>query len=361
MTDVAQVPGLSADGSVGRRVDSPMPIIAPTSDRFVALTATLHVSERLVGSWLAGRTGCSGTIVSLNEDGRGRFQYMGTAQWWLQLRARSTLAAGGRRMAVRITGHQAHAEFVIVDFVAGEVSLPLAAAARHALEEQRRLDMELGAYWDQQRLPIPAPDRTSAADEVTDASIMFNSALIDALPDPIFVVGPDGRYLGVNQAFAEAAGHPISALVGQYPRDIWCQRSPSGWEGGAGAATPEPTEVEVIWGDGCRRRVMVRQYPVQLPGTVGPGVVGTLQDVSAGHVPGRPRGQAGQKPARPLGHSEREVRSAVDAVVILSSLLQAQVNDSEVREQAEAIASACARLLDAVNDLTDPQRDTRSR
>ncbi|WP_309678577.1 response regulator [Polaromonas sp.] len=40
-------------------------------------------------------------------------------------------------------------------------------------------------------------------------------SLINSIPDPIFYKDPQGRYLGCNEAFAEAIDHPVDEIVGR--------------------------------------------------------------------------------------------------------------------------------------------------
>ncbi|MEL7210529.1 MAG: PAS domain-containing protein, partial [Actinomycetota bacterium] len=199
-----------------------MPLIPPTSDRFAAVAATLHVSERLVGRWLASRTGCRGTIVSTSEGGRGQFHYTGAAQWWLQLRARSTLTVAGRPVGVRVTGHRTHDHLVVVDIATVDGSPLDAGGAGPAREEQDRLDVELGAYWTSRQLPGDVVGvGPNEGQDGQAATVTVDSAVIDAMPHPVYVTAADGCYVGANAAFAEAAGLPVGELVGRCPGEVW--------------------------------------------------------------------------------------------------------------------------------------------
>lgn len=243
-----------------------MPLLAPTTDRLVSLPATLGVSSRLVGTFLAGRTGVSGVVVVVSDGGRGRFTYPGPVQWWLQLRVPCTLTVDGRAVAVRVLGHRLSSTQVEIDFV-GPTDVPLLTSATRALvDEQDRLDLELGAYWSTGpgRQPPeaatgspPAPGSASTASGLSSENrrrLAAIGAVLDAVATPIYVLGPDGTYLGANQAFLDHARRRLDEVVGRRPAEVWT--------------------------DGRRRPAAAEERTVDLP-DVGVAVVGSFTDLGS--------------------------------------------------------------------------------
>ncbi|MEL7210841.1 MAG: hypothetical protein AAGK32_21835, partial [Actinomycetota bacterium] len=104
---------------------------------------------------------------------------------------------------------------------------------------------------------------------------------------------------------------------------------------------------EVVWGDGSLRRIKVRQSTIALPGAT-PGVVGIL--VEDGDRAPTPDAGPPTTAGRPRPDQAR-LRAEADNVAILSSLLQAQLADTELQDQADALGAACERLRDAVDGL----------
>ena len=53
------------------------------------------------------------------------------------------------------------------------------------------------------------------ARELVEENLRFLQSLIDAIPNPIFYKGIDGRHLGCNKAFAEAMGKNREEIIGK--------------------------------------------------------------------------------------------------------------------------------------------------
>ncbi|MEM9611734.1 MAG: hypothetical protein AAGA59_02240 [Actinomycetota bacterium] len=228
-----------------------MPLLAPTTDRLVSLPATLGVSPRLVGGWLAARTDLAGVVVVVSDGGRGRFAYAGPVQWWLQLKAPCTLTVDGRTIAVRVRGHRVAADLVEVDF-AGPADVPLtSSSARARIEAQDRLDVELGAYWSGRPEAPVGTEGQSRLEAVSTA--------LDTSELPMYVLGPDGTYLGVNQPFLDRARRRLDEVIGRSPSAVWT----------GGRSVP----------------VAAAERTVELPG-VGSAVIGSLAGGSGGVLGG---------------------------------------------------------------------------
>ena len=77
------------------------------------------------------------------------------------------------------------------------------------------------------------------AEEALRQSEMGHRALLEALPDLLFVLGRDGRYLAVHAARPEALAAPRETLLGDDGREGAPARAPrrSGWTRSAAAST----------------------------------------------------------------------------------------------------------------------------
>ena len=58
------------------------------------------------------------------------------------------------------------------------------------------------------------------ARELVEENLRFLQSLIDAIPNPIFYKGIDGRHLGCNKAFAEALGRTREEIIGKTSYDL---------------------------------------------------------------------------------------------------------------------------------------------
>lgn len=218
-----------------------MPVLAPTTDRLVAIRATLGVSPRLIGTWLAARTAVAGVIVVVSDGGRLRYTYSGSVQWWLQLKVPCMLRFDGQTSTVRVLGHRAAPNLVEVELSAAEPHLATADHDRARLAEQDRLDAELAAYW--------SSHPHGPADVAAPHQLHAIGAALDAAPVPMYMLGPAGTYVGANRAYLDRARRRLDEVVGSSP--------------------------ERVWSDGRVRPAPAHQRSLDVPG-IGSAVIGTL-------------------------------------------------------------------------------------
>ena len=108
------------------------------------------------------------------------------------------------------------AELVEVDFT-GPDDVPLTTSeTRTRLAVQDRLDIELGAYWSSRSRPPTGTAGQRRLEVVSNA--------LDASTLPMYVLGPDGTYLGANQAFLDLAQRRLDEVVGRSPATVWADR-----------------------------------------------------------------------------------------------------------------------------------------
>jgi PAS domain S-box-containing protein len=111
----------------------------------------------------------------------------------------------------------------------------------------------------------------------------FLDAIIDAIPDPVFVKDGAHRWISVNEAFARLMGQPKTMLIGSSDRAILpaAQAEEREREDAKvlGTGVTLSTEQQHIHADGSERWLLKRKAPVVFPdGTR--GVVGLLTDVT---------------------------------------------------------------------------------
>ncbi len=124
----------------------------------------------------------------------------------------------------------------------------------------------------------------------TDAGIIDQlhllTALLEAIPNPVFYTGIDGRYLGCNQAFAELVGLDIESITGRFISEIWPGRDSANYihrnmellrSGGV-----QHYEDTVVNADGVNRNVIIQKALFEhADGSLG-GIVGVMVDIT-GH------------------------------------------------------------------------------
>lgn len=184
-----------------------------------------------------------------------------------------------------------------------------------------------------------------------DESVALLEHLLDAAPIGFALLGPDLRFLRVNQAFAALCGHePAEAYAGRTAADFFpaacAEAATAQWA--QVLATGEPMfEVELSGESGGRRWTYLGSwFPVRSGERVlGLGLV--LRDVSAQ--------RAAQEFQRHLlgivGHELRNPLAAISAST--ASLLRASALSERDRQVLSRIASSSARIERIVSDLLD--------
>jgi rsbT co-antagonist protein RsbR len=109
-------------------------------------------------------------------------------------------------------------------------------------------------------------------------------AVIDFIPDPIFVKDRQHRWIACNQAFCQLIGHPYHAIIGYSDPDRWPpEQAQVFWEkddevfhGGQ----PVFNEEFATGADGVTRTIWTRKFPMRHDGQEIIGLCGIITDIS---------------------------------------------------------------------------------
>ena len=140
---------------------------------------------------------------------------------------------------------------------------------------------------------LAARRRMAQADRLLSAGALerevqqlFQSALLDALPSPVFVTASDGRFIACNRAFERVVGTGGRALVGKrwqdiasFPdplRELLAQRD----QQAAAPGVSRITEIALRYADGAEHQVLCQLTSFLLGADGRGGVIASLIDVS---------------------------------------------------------------------------------
>ncbi|MBN1555917.1 MAG: response regulator [Phycisphaerae bacterium] len=125
--------------------------------------------------------------------------------------------------------------------------------------------------------------RQEAETRIIDQLRLF-AALLEAIPNPVFYTGIDGRYLGCNQAFAQLVGIDADSIAGRLISDIWPGQDTAGYiarnkellrDGGV-----QHYEDTVVDAGGAIRNVIIQKALYEhADGSLG-GIVGVMIDIT---------------------------------------------------------------------------------
>jgi PAS domain S-box-containing protein len=265
----AAVTGQRVDGDEGNEVDSLVKVIDRTTAALTAANRELAAREnevRLVTDSLPL------AVAYVDRSQRYRYVNQRFAQWW-------------QRPAEDLVGR--HVPDVIGETLYAEVRDQIATALNGESvsyeREHQVLDGRLLCY--QSRL---VPHRSEAGEVLgyyalvediterrqvetqTERARAFTSAVIDAMPSPVFVKDEQHVYIAVNDAMCEFTGKPRSELVGksdydlfpEHEADVFWAKDQEVFESGL----PIENEESITDASGIAHWILTRKRGYTLPG-----------------------------------------------------------------------------------------------
>lgn len=216
------------------------------------------------------------------------------------------------------------------------------------------------------RLSIQVAERARAeAEERRQRSTLL--ALINSIPDPIWFKDTQGRYLGVNQAFADCLGRAPEDIVGRSDQQMFSQAAGSGrQERDRQALTerePYASEGWVVYPDG--RRVLFDTLRSAFHDDRGRllGLVGVSRDVTARKSTELALAEArdlaeeaAQLKSDFLANMSHEIRTPLNIIIGLAHLLQETTLDPQQVDYLGKIQGSGQYLLELISDILDLSR-----
>jgi PAS domain S-box-containing protein len=216
------------------------------------------------------------------------------------------------------------------------------------------------------RLSIQVAERARAeAEERRQRSTLL--ALINSIPDPIWFKDTQGRYLGVNQAFADCLGRKPDEIIGRSDAQMFSREASGGRQERDRQAltdsTPYASEGWVVYPDG--RRVLFDTLRSAFHDDHGRllGLVGVSRDVTARKATELALAQARdlaeeatQLKSDFLANMSHEIRTPLNIIIGLAHLLQETTLDPQQVDYLGKIQGSGQYLLELISDILDLSR-----
>lgn len=216
------------------------------------------------------------------------------------------------------------------------------------------------------RLSIQVAERARAeAEERRQRSTLL--ALINSIPDPIWFKDTHGRYLGVNQAFADCLGRAPQDIVGRSDAQLFSRAASAGRQErdrqALTASEPYASEGWVVYPDG--RRVLFDTLRSAFHDDHGRllGLVGVSRDVTARKSTELALAQArdlaeeaAQLKSDFLANMSHEIRTPLNIIIGLAHLLQETTLDPQQVDYLGKIQGSGQYLLELISDILDLSR-----
>lgn len=216
------------------------------------------------------------------------------------------------------------------------------------------------------RLSIQVAERARAeAEERRQRSTLL--ALINAIPDPIWFKDTQGRYLGVNQAFADCLGRRPEQIIGRSDHQLFSRDAGSGRKDrdrqALTGSEPYGSEGWVVYPDG--RRVLFDTLRSAFHDDHGRllGLVGVSRDVTARKSTEVALAQArdlaeeaAQLKSDFLANMSHEIRTPMNIIIGLAHLLQQTTLDPQQLDYLGKIQGSGQYLLELISNILDLSR-----
>ena len=270
------------------------------------------------------------------------------------------LASVFNRMAGNIKGHQQELESKVALRTKELSEAQARLSDQNVLLEQRVVDL------DEARKATLAmmEEADKARIELADQNSLLQT-LIDTNPYPLSFRDLDGRYMGINDAFANAFGLSKEQIIGKQHMELFPDSSHLALMSGAFQAAVEKgettrQEIDVVYADGNVHESLYYISPfTNSEGNVA-GVLGALVDISEQKRAAEQLELAKQKAesateakASFLATMSHEIRTPMNGVLGMVDLLRHTSLDEEQRQMLRTIQDSGQALLTIINDILD--------
>ena len=201
--------------------------------------------------------------------------------------------------------------------------------------------------------------RRREIEQAIQDQLMFQAALIDTIPNPIFIKNTDARFVGCNKAYEEAFGISRDAMLGKTVLDL--EFLP------VSARQAYHDEDTTLLREGGMRR---HEFPITLAdkqdhhvlywvasfdlsdGRRG-GMIGVIVDISELKAAQARAEEATQAKSDFLARMSHEIRTPMNAIIGMSHLALQTELTAKQHDYISKIRSAAHNLLGIINDILD--------
>ncbi|NCP64978.1 MAG: transporter substrate-binding domain-containing protein [Paraglaciecola sp.] len=223
-----------------------------------------------------------------------------------------------------------------------------------AMDKSIPPDLEKGVLW-----VIDDISERKLAEQLKQDQILFMSALIDTIPNPIFIKDPNGRFTGCNKAYEAAFGVSGQELIGKtvldlaylsvadkiryHEEDMELLRS-----GGA-----KHHEFPLTFADGRPHHVLYWVTAFKLSSGQPGGLLGVLVDITELKEARARAEQATQAKSDFLANMSHEIRTPMNAILGMTHLALCTELSVKQQDYLQKIDDSAKALLHIINDILD--------
>jgi len=226
--------------------------------------------------------------------------------------------------------------------------------AGKAVDTQLPADIDQGVIW----VVADISRRHWAEQEVKD-QLSFQSALIDTIPNPIFIKDSEAQFVGCNRAYEDAFGLKRAQLIGKQATETselhGSDQSEFGEEdrdlllnGGV-----KRREMAIRFSDGDLHTVLYWKSVFNYSENRRGGIIGVMVDITELEEARRAAEEAVRTKSAFLANMSHEIRTPMNAIIGMTHLTLNTRLDRVQRDYLGKIDNASRALLRLINDILD--------
>ncbi|PAP79524.1 hypothetical protein B1759_14470 [Rubrivirga sp. SAORIC476] len=189
--------------------------------------------------------------------------------------------------------------------------------------------------------------------------------LIDEIPDAIYILDNDRRFLALNRGAAYCFGHPAEEIVGRTPDELFAPALAKSFRQSdesllAAEGDFLRTEHDFTLPSGQTVRAVTSRFVTRDASGAVAGLVGVSRDVTADRaaqkalIEAKEAAEAATRAKSEfLANMSHEIRTPMNGVIGMTSLLLDTALDREQHDFVETIRSSGEALLTIINDILD--------
>ncbi len=247
----------------------------------------------------------------------------------------------------------------------GEARLPLGGRGAYLQGRARVLNDENGAYAGAIEIVHDFTERKRAEDDLQDR-LMFQQALLNSLPHPMFIKDAKARFLGCNAAYERAFGVTSASLQGKTVLDLEYipeadrRRFHAEDTAAISDASRLSYQLPIAYADGQTHVTLYSVDGFRLADGRPGGLIGLLVDITEREqleedlrVARRKAEEATAAKSAFLANMSHEIRTPMNAILGMTELALDTDLTLEQRDYLNTVKSSADALLNLINDILD--------
>ena len=223
-----------------------------------------------------------------------------------------------------------------------------------ALDPSMPPDLKAGILW-----VVDDISKRREAERLVKDQVMFQAALIDTIPNPIFIKDAEARFVGCNRAYETAFGVDRDQVIGKtmvdlevFPDDLRADHHAEASELIANGGV-RSRQLSLLFADGREHHLLYWLAGFDLSDGRRGGLIGVMVDISELRQARDDAEQATRAKSDFLANMSHEIRTPMNAIMGMTHLALTTELTPKQRDYLQKIDGSARSLLRIINDILD--------